>query len=98
MPRVTWYSTWKQRAEAAAKEREDAGKCFFAWLDTARRLEELGVDAMLERAKLTKPCYYRRKKAPDTMTVQEIRELAKAVNLYALPEGREALLRMIGAA
>lgn len=36
MPRVTWYSTGKQRAEAAAKEREDAGKCFFAWLDTVR--------------------------------------------------------------
>lgn len=71
MPRVTWYSTGKQRAEATAKEREDAGKCFFAWLDTARRLEELGVDAMLERAKLTKPCYYRRKKAPDILRIRK---------------------------
>ena len=46
---------------------------------------------------MTRGTYYRRREDPNTMTVGELRGLVKSVNLCSTQEGRDALLRLIGA-
>ena len=41
--------------------------------------------------------YYNRKKDPEKLTAKEIRQLAAAVKLTSTQEGRDALLRLVGA-
>lgn len=90
MPKVNWGKT-------SAQKRADIGEEFFRRLEAARRYEQISMDDLLERAGIGAGTYYRRKKSPEQLTVQEVRKLAEAVRLCSTAEGREALLKLVGA-
>ena len=51
----------------------------------------------MDRSGMNRMTYYRRKKNPQELTVAEIQALAAAVRLLDTQEGRDALLRLVGA-
>ena len=91
MPKVTWGKT-------EAMRQEEAGKEFIFWLNAARQKNEISIEQMLRECNMTRMTYYRRKENPDTLTVEEIRKLAKATKVWELELGRKALLGLLGVA
>lgn len=86
MPKVTW-----------CKPKVSVEQEFVKRLDAARQYAEVGVDRLLHESHMTRGTYYRRREDPNTMTVGELRGLVKSVNLCSTQEGRDALLRLVGA-
>ena len=90
MPKVKWCKT-------KAVRQEEAGKEFFRRIDAARGYYGLGIEELMDRSGMNRMTYYRRKKNPQELTVAEIQALAAAVRLLDTQEGRDALLRLVGA-
>lgn len=90
MPKVTWCKT-------EAMRQAEAGEEFFRRLEAARRYENISVEMLIEKCGMNRMTYYNRKKDPEKLTAKEIRKLAAAVKLTSTQEGRDALLRLVGA-
>ena len=90
MPKVNWCKT-------KAVRQEEAGEEFFRRIDAARGYYALGIEELMDRSGMNRMTYYRRKKNPQELTVAEIQALAAAVRLLDTQEGRDALLRLVGA-
>lgn len=90
MPKVKWCKT-------KAERQEEAGEEFFRRIDAARGYSGLGIEELMDRSGMNRMTYYRRKKNPQELTVAEIQALAAAVRLLDTQEGRDALLRLVGA-
>ena len=90
MPKVKWCKT-------KAERQEEEGEEFFRRIDAARGYYGLGIEELMDRSGMNRMTYYRRKKNPQELTVAEIQALAAAVRLLDTQEGRDALLRLVGA-
>lgn len=90
MPKVTWCKT-------EAMRQAEAGEEFFRRLEAARNYADISVGTLLEKCRMNKMTYYKRRKNPESMTVEELRKLSAAVDLNSTQEGRDALLRLVGA-
>lgn len=88
MPRTNWGQTVEGRRDAAATN-------FFKIAETARSFAEIKVADLCATLKWSTQTYYRRKRAPRSLTISEIQQLTDALNLKQFPGANEALTQML---